>query len=189
MKTESAGVVLSRRRMSLSAVGDDAHYGRPEKFRYDDLIPPSPAALRLPDPQHVQLFAFIPFWADHGLYPSVVEKAHLSRDPLAAEFRALWEEAGLSTALSPVFGGDTANAEFEVLCGFPVLDTGVKFERRLTNDVPCLPRILRAKLSDGLDRVPSTYDCFGTNQAVRRKDVLDRSQIGRICHRPFPYAL
>lgn len=129
--------------MSLSAVGDDAHYGRPEKFRYDDLIPPSPAALRLPDPQHVQLFAFIPFWADHGLYPSVLEKAHFSRDPLAAELRALWEEAGLSTALSPVFGGYTANAEFEVLCGFPVLDTGVKFERRLTNDVPCLPRILR----------------------------------------------
>jgi erythronate-4-phosphate dehydrogenase len=28
-----------------------AHFGRPETFRYDDLLPPAPAALRLPNPQ------------------------------------------------------------------------------------------------------------------------------------------
>jgi hypothetical protein len=41
-----------------------------------------------------------------------------------------------------VFGGYTANSEFEMLCGFPVVKDSVKFERQLLNDVPCLPHIL-----------------------------------------------
>ena len=44
--------------------------------------------------------------------------------------------------MDPVFGGYTANSEFEVLCGFPVTKDNVKFERQLLNDVPCLPHIL-----------------------------------------------
>jgi len=47
--------------------------------------------------------------------------------------------------LDPVFGGYTANSEFEVLCGFPVTKDAVKFERQLLNDVPCLPHLLADK--------------------------------------------
>ncbi len=63
-------------------------------------------------------------------------------DPFDPELRALWRETGHSTALSPVFGGYTANAEFEVLCGFPVTENAVFFEGWLRRAVPCLPRIL-----------------------------------------------
>ena len=65
-------------------------------------------------------------------------------DPFPADFRALWAETGESIALSPVFGGYTANAEFEVLCGYPVTENAVFFEGWLRRDVPCLPSVLRA---------------------------------------------
>ncbi len=63
-------------------------------------------------------------------------------DPLPASFRSLWEQTGQSKALSPVFGGYTANAEFETLCGFPVTENAVFFEGWLRRDVPCLPNVL-----------------------------------------------
>jgi hypothetical protein len=74
--------------------------------------------------------------------PSLLGKAGLSADPMDPRFRALWEAAGHSMALSPVFGGYTANAEFEVLCGFPVSEDAVFFEGWLRRDVPCLPQHL-----------------------------------------------
>ncbi|TDQ82186.1 phosphoglycerol transferase MdoB-like AlkP superfamily enzyme [Dongia mobilis] len=61
---------------------------------------------------------------------------------LDPRFYALWDETGRSTALSPTFSGGTANAEFEVLCGFPVDSWAVKFELGF-NAVPCLPAQLR----------------------------------------------
>jgi hypothetical protein len=57
-------------------------------------------------------------------------------------FRLLWEAGGHSHALSPVFGGYTANAEIEALCGFPVHEDAVVFETSLRRDAPCLPRHL-----------------------------------------------
>ena len=87
--------------------------------------------------RNVHLIVLESFWD-----ASQLVGAGLSRDPLDADFRALWQAAGYSTALVPVFGGYTANTEFEVLCGYPVLRDGVKFERRLTNAVPCLPAVL-----------------------------------------------
>lgn len=74
--------------------------------------------------------------------PSVLTDAKFSRDPFHKDFRQLWRQAGFSHALSPVFGGYTANAEFEVLCGYPVTMDAVFFEKGLTKDVPCLPRLL-----------------------------------------------
>ena len=70
-------------------------------------------------------------------------KAVLDQDPLPPDFRRLWAEAGHSRALSPVFGGYTANAEFEALCGFPVTENSVRFERNVIRDVACLPEVLR----------------------------------------------
>ncbi|MDC7807939.1 LTA synthase family protein [Luteimonas sp BLCC-B24] len=65
-------------------------------------------------------------------------------DPLDPRFRALWEVAGRPYALSPVFGGATANAEFEVLCGFPAPRNSVAFVGLLRRPSPCLPAALNA---------------------------------------------
>lgn len=75
--------------------------------------------------------------------PSVLKEAKFSRDPFDKDFRALWNKGGNSRALVPVFGGYTANSEFEALCGFPVTQDWVFFEGRLRNPSPCLPRTLQ----------------------------------------------
>jgi phosphoglycerol transferase MdoB-like AlkP superfamily enzyme len=74
--------------------------------------------------------------------PTVLAAANYSADPFDPRFRALWGQSHQTRGLSPAFGGQTANAEFEVLCGFPVNRIAVKFEHGLSRDVPCLPRIL-----------------------------------------------
>jgi phosphoglycerol transferase MdoB-like AlkP superfamily enzyme len=74
--------------------------------------------------------------------PTVLASAGYSADPIDPRFRALWSQSNLTQGLSPAFGGQTANAEFEVLCGFPVNQIAVKFEYNLLRDVPCLPKIL-----------------------------------------------
>ncbi|HEX6120860.1 MAG TPA: LTA synthase family protein, partial [Dongiaceae bacterium] len=75
--------------------------------------------------------------------PMVLSAAQYSADPIDPRFRDLWRQSNLTRGLSPAFGGQTANAEFEVLCGFPVNQIAVKFEYGLLNNVPCLPRVLR----------------------------------------------
>ncbi|MEA3301688.1 MAG: LTA synthase family protein [Pseudomonadota bacterium] len=103
----------------------------------------NPAMQSLPPPannmlqRNVHVIVLESFWE-----PSLLTAAGLSDDPLDPEFRALWRETGNSHALSPVFGGYTANTEFEVLCGFPVTEDSVFFEGGLRHDVPCLPRLL-----------------------------------------------
>ena len=74
--------------------------------------------------------------------PLVLEAAGISEDPLDPRFRRLWAESNHSTGLAPVYGGYTANTEFEILCGFPVTYNAVFFEGWLRNTVPCLPRQL-----------------------------------------------
>lgn len=91
-------------------------------------------------PRNVHLVLLESFWDPNGL-----KKARYKQNPLAPDFRKLWKSAGHSHAMAPVFGGYTANSEFEVLCGFPVVKDNVKFERQLLNQVPCLPHILADK--------------------------------------------
>lgn len=74
--------------------------------------------------------------------PMALESLGVSEDPMDPRFRALWAETGHSTGLAPVYGGYTANSEFEVMCGFPVTHNAVFFEGWLRNDVPCLPEYL-----------------------------------------------
>ena len=88
-------------------------------------------------PRNVHIVLLESFWD-----PTLLKEAGYNQDPLAPTFRQLWEQSGFSHVMSPVFGGYTANAEFEVLCGFPVVEDNVKFERQLLNDVPCLPHLL-----------------------------------------------
>ena len=74
--------------------------------------------------------------------PTSLGEQWVPEDPLPEDFRQLWEQTGHSTTLSPVFGGFTANAEFEVLCGFPVTRNAVFFEGWLRRAAPCLPDTL-----------------------------------------------
>lgn len=67
-----------------------------------------------------------------------------SRDPWDARFRRAWEAGGRSSVLVPVFGGGTANAEFEALCGLPADPARIVFEGDILHPLPCLPRVLRA---------------------------------------------
>ena len=87
--------------------------------------------------RNVHVIVLESFWD-----PSVLKKVKFSRDPLDKEFRKLWAASGNSHALVPVFGGFTANSEFEALCGFPVTRDAVFFEGGLRNQAPCLPRLL-----------------------------------------------
>lgn len=66
-----------------------------------------------------------------------------SDDPFDPRFRAAWRQSGYSHILSPAFGGATANAEFEFLCGLPALRDQVTFAVGLKKPLPCLPRVLR----------------------------------------------
>ncbi|NOS73289.1 MAG: LTA synthase family protein [Methyloglobulus sp.] len=91
-------------------------------------------------PRNIHLVLLESFWD-----PNRLKKAGYNQNPLSPEFRKLWESTDYSNAMPPVFGGYTANSEFEVLCGFPVTKDNVKFERQLKNSVPCLPHILADK--------------------------------------------
>ena len=91
-------------------------------------------------PRNVHIVLLESFWD-----PNRLKKAGYNKNPLAPEFRKLWKSVDYSTAMPPVFGGYTANSEFEVLCGFPVVKNSVKFERQLLNSTPCLPHILADK--------------------------------------------
>jgi len=93
-----------------------------------------------PEPRrNVHMILLESFFDPVTLGPELVPE-----DPFSPEFRALWDSTGNSIALSPVFGGYTANAEFESLCGFPVTENAVFFEGWLRRDVPCLPAVLDA---------------------------------------------
>jgi phosphoglycerol transferase MdoB-like AlkP superfamily enzyme len=114
-------------------------------------------------PRNLHILLLESFWD-----PTLLKTAGYSRDPLAPAFRSLWERAGSSHLMSPVFGGYTANAEFEVLCGFPVVEDNVKFERQLLNDVPCLPHLLAERGYRTLASHPNVPVFWNRINAYRR---------------------
>jgi len=76
--------------------------------------------------------------------PTSIPELKFNADPFDEKFRQLWRQGGRSTALSPVFGGGTANPEFELLCGLPVTSNIIQFELPVLNsDLPCLPKLLK----------------------------------------------
>jgi phosphoglycerol transferase MdoB-like AlkP superfamily enzyme len=64
---------------------------------------------------------------------------------LTPEFQTLWNANGHHHMLSPMFGGGTANVEFEMLCGIParIVNKGIIFQVALANHVDCLPNLLK----------------------------------------------
>lgn len=72
---------------------------------------------------------------------------HYSISPMSPEFEALFDSAH-NVSISPVLGGDTARAEFEVLCGVPSMALTDMMESYAFTGAPadCLPNLLqRAK--------------------------------------------
>ena len=77
------------------------------------------------------------------LDPRLFKGVSFSKDPVHPEFNDIFgTKLGLS--ISPVFGGGTAQCEFEVLCGIPALEelTSIEFNIFTGSPVYCLPGIL-----------------------------------------------
>jgi len=130
----------SARRMVLADVPPDRDDVLEAADRLLAARPQKPAVKAEFTPRNIHLILLESFWD-----PNALKKARYNQNPLSPEFRKLWKSANYSHAMAPVFGGYTANSEFEVLCGFPVVKDNVKFERQLLNDVPCLPHMLADK--------------------------------------------
>jgi len=77
-----------------------------------------------------------------------------------------WRHEAPSTALSPVFGNRSSNAEFEVLCGVPaaVSPSDVVFWR-VPDRLPCLPRRLAALGYRSIALHPSPRRTFNLGEA------------------------
>jgi len=79
------------------------------------------------------------------LDPRLFRDLKLSGDPVHPDFKALFgDHLGLS--VSPLFGGATAQAEFEVLCGVPALEqlSSIEFNTFTGSQAHCLPGLLQA---------------------------------------------
>lgn len=114
-------------------------------------------------PRNVHVIVLESFWD-----PTPLGASRFSADPLDPRFRELWKAAGYSHALSPVFGGYTANAEFEVLCGFPVTQDSVFFEGQLRRDAPCLPHQLDSAGYESFASHPNSAAFWNRVNAYRR---------------------
>ncbi len=77
------------------------------------------------------------------LDPTLFQKATFSRNPVHPDFATLFgSKVGLS--ISPVFGGATSQAEFEVLCGIPALRklSSIEFNVFTGASTHCMPGVL-----------------------------------------------
>jgi hypothetical protein len=97
--------------------------------------------------------------------PAWYPRYGLENEPLPPLFER-WRRAAPSTALSPVFGNRSSNAEFEVLCGVPaaVSPSDVVFWR-LPERLPCLPRRLAALGYRTIALHPSPRRTFNLSEA------------------------
>lgn len=126
-------------------------------------------ATRLPETgprqlRNVHVLAMESLW-DPTLLPGFRYSAPVW-DP---RFRALWERSGRATVMSPVFGGGTANAEYEALCGFPADLPRMMFQTEVRqSDVPCLPQLLRAAGYRTLASHPNRGGFWNRNSAFPR---------------------
>jgi phosphoglycerol transferase MdoB-like AlkP superfamily enzyme len=137
----------------------------PVQADIDALMPPpvlSPTLIQAADRRNVHMIVLESFFD-----PNSLGKEWVPEDPLPANFTALWDATGRSTALSPVFGGYTANAEFEALCGFPVTENAVFFEGWLRRDAPCLPDMLRQNGYRAVTSHPNVAGFWNRTHAYR----------------------
>jgi phosphoglycerol transferase MdoB-like AlkP superfamily enzyme len=79
------------------------------------------------------------------LDPTLLKNATFTRDPFHPSFKKLFGNK-MGFSVSPVVGGKTAQAEFEVLCGVPAFEelAGVEFNGFTGTAAYCLPGLLQA---------------------------------------------
>ena len=75
--------------------------------------------------------------------PDLFKGLSFSRKPMHPDFEKIFKKQG-SLTLSPVFGGGTAQAEFELLCGVPALRkmSGMEFDVFTGKETSGLPALL-----------------------------------------------
>jgi phosphoglycerol transferase MdoB-like AlkP superfamily enzyme len=114
----------------------DAYRKRNE---YDQEVRASADFIRKNGNRHNVYMVVLESWLDPTLFRGVT----FSRDPRHPDFAQLvGEEQGFS--ISPVFGGQTAQAEFEALCGVPALNalSEIEFDVFTGHAAGCMPGIL-----------------------------------------------
>lgn len=127
-------MMLYRESQRLKALDDLAPYR--DRKKYEQQVKRRLQAL-LPtlNNRNVHLIALESF-----LDPRLFRKLNFSSSPVHPDFEKLFgDQLGLS--LSPVFGGATAQAEFEILCGVPALErlSSVEFNVFNGSAAHCLP--------------------------------------------------
>ncbi|MCU7799210.1 MAG: sulfatase-like hydrolase/transferase [gamma proteobacterium symbiont of Lucinoma myriamae] len=126
--------MLYRVALRLKALDDLAPYRN--RTKYEQYINTQlQTLLPLPDKRNVHIIVLESFLA-----PRLFSKLGFSTSPVHPSFETLFgKHLGLS--LSPVFGGATAQAEFEVLCGVPALEhlSSVEFNVFSGSAALCLP--------------------------------------------------
>jgi hypothetical protein len=113
--------------------------------------------------------------------PTAIAGTIYSKDPFSPLFQQ-WRTTSPLTAMSPVFGGRSADAEFEAYCGLPVTFEGapVVFPQLQPAEIDCLPRKL-ARLGWQTETLtiadPHVYNYGATYpklgfQAIHLKDAV-----------------
>jgi len=88
--------------------------------------------------------------------PTLFKGATYTKDPIHPDFRRLFGDR-MGFSVSPVFGGKTSQAEFEVLCGVPAFQelAGVEFNSFTGVPAYCLPGRWRPTPSNRPSSTPS----------------------------------
>ncbi len=99
-----------------------------------------PTLARLPAPSRNLHMVHMESFVD----PLTFRGLRWPQDPLDPRLRR-WLTEGASMTLSATFGGESARAEFEVLCGVPAYGLlGIEFQALRGASIDCLPAALRA---------------------------------------------
>ena len=110
-----------------------------KRGEYDQEVRASADFIRKNGNRHNVYLVVLESWVDPTLFRGVT----FSRDPRHPDFAQLvGQEQGFS--ISPVFGGGTAQAEFEALCGAPALNelSEIEFDVFTGHAAGCMPGIL-----------------------------------------------
>lgn len=126
-----------------------------------------PVAFNQTKPRNVHIILLESFWDPTPLLPKDHPTTISGTPLLDPRFYALWDQTGRTMALSPTFSGGTANAEFEVLCGFPIDSWAVKFEQGF-NTAPCLPTLLGEQGYRTVASHPNTSSVWNRISAYQR---------------------
>lgn len=149
----------ARQRMLQGELPSQAEVAQALKARgFDKPLPPLGIAQR----RDVYVILMEAFWD-----PTLLSSVRFSQDPMAPELRALWRQAGNSWVQVPVFGGGTANSEFEELCGAPVMPGGIAFVTSVTHAMPCLPMLLAQAGYRTVAVAPDQYGTWNRNNVYR----------------------